>query len=336
MDSTSLSEQPSFIDIDSMRQYVINNYKDNHFQCDQDPFIDFDSNLSRVGVKRFTWENCIQMFKSDIFLKTHSIEQNKQMIEYFYSNREVRINIQQIPFLMDQNNRLQLTQNIYFPIEKIGGSTTTDSNDLFVNKIISDWLNENTQKEIKEWLQELGVVDRTDLTYLNRTIIPNASTYITLENALKTIKILFKLFQDDKIDEKVLNKLKPLKLLTTRGTLVPTERCYFSDQYKPRLPLEDYLKENKDKFLSFDYVTRDISKTENKDLAEWRQFFALLGVQEEICVVEFRRPLSNNMAIEYGFDRSYISISRNSTNGYHSVEAYSGLKNNNVFRAYKK
>ncbi len=29
---------------------------------------------------------------------------------------------------------------------------------------------------------------------------------------------------------------------------------FFSDQYKPRLQLEDYLKTKKDNFLSFDYI----------------------------------------------------------------------------------
>jgi hypothetical protein len=279
------------------------------------------------------------MFKSDLFLETHSIEQNKRMIEYFYSKyskNEAGINMQQIPFLMDHNNRLQLTKNIYFPAETIGDSGTTDSNDLFINKIIFDWLNENTQKEIKEWLQKLGVVDRTDLTYLYRTIIPNASTYITLENALKIIQILFNLFQEDKINEKELDQLKCLKLLTTCGRLIQAERCYFSDQYKPRLPLEDYLKTKEEKFLSFDYVTND--RTKNKNLAEWRRFFAMLGVQEELCPVEFQKKLLNGVAIEYGFYQRYlstidygfyqrsISISRSSTDGHHSVGAYSGLK----------
>jgi len=326
MDLTTLSKQSSFINIDSMHQYVINNYKDSHFKCAEYPFIDFDPNLSRIGVRQFTWNNCIQMFNSDQFIKTHSIEQNKKMIEYFYSKYskfETGINMQQIPFLMDHNNRLQLTKNIYFPAETIGDYGTTDSNDLFVNKIIFDWLNENTQKEIKQWLQNLGVVERTDLTYLYRTIIPNASNYITLENALKIIKVLFKLFQEGKIGKKELNQLKSLKLLTTRGTLASAERCYFSNQYKPRLPLEDYFKTKEEKFLSFDYVTNDICKIENEDLLEWRRFFGMLGVQEELCVVEFQQKLLNYVATEYGFHQSYLS--QWSYQG-HSVEAYSGLK----------
>lgn len=108
-----MSEQESFINIDSMRQYTIDYYKNSSFQCAEYPFINYDSNLHRVGVRQFTWHNCISMFKSDIFLRTHSVEQNIQMIEYFYTkcsnhetSSEIGIHIEQIPFLMDQNNHL--------------------------------------------------------------------------------------------------------------------------------------------------------------------------------------------------------------------------------------
>jgi hypothetical protein len=330
MDSTSLSGQSSFINIHSMQQYVIDYYKNSHFQCAEHPFIDYDSNLSRVGVRQFTWYNCIEMFKSDIFLKTHSIEQNKRMIEYFYTKcsklgtaSELGIHIEQIPFLMDQNNRLLLTKDIYFPAETIGDSGTTDSNDSFVNKLIFNWLNESTQKEIKQWLQKLGVTERTDLTYLNKTIIPNAATYITSENAIKTIKMLFTLFQKNTISKKELDQLKKLKLLTTRKTLISTEQCFFSDQYKPRLLLEEYLKTKEDKFLSYDYVSSNIYRRENEDLSEWRRFFGMLDVQEELHPIEFDQKLTINEAIQQGFHRDYLS--RTSPNGYHLVDAYSGL-----------
>jgi hypothetical protein len=74
------------------------------------------------------------------------------MIEYFYSKCSIggaELDLEQIPFLLDQNNRLQLISKIYFPAETIGDSGTSDSNDLFVNKIIFNWLNEKAQRGIK-------------------------------------------------------------------------------------------------------------------------------------------------------------------------------------------
>ncbi|CAF4960034.1 unnamed protein product [Rotaria sp. Silwood1] len=329
MDSTSMSKQSSFVDINSMREYIHNNNR-YYSQYADYPFIDYDQNLLRVGVRQFTWDECIVMFKSDIFLRTHSPDKNKLMIEYFYSNfskigtaNDININIEQIPFLMDQNNHLQLIKDIYFPAETIGDSGTSDSDNLFINKIIFDWLNEKTQKSIKQWLQTLGVIQRTDLTFLNKTVIPNASTYITSENALKTIKMLFMLFQKHDIEKKELNQLKKLKLLTTRGTLIAAEQCFFCDQYKPRLPLEEYLKAKEDKFLSFDYITSDIFKKENEDLTEWRRFFIMMGVQEELHPIVFNRKLTSYEAVGYGFCDEYLVTT--SPDGKHIVDAFSGL-----------
>ncbi len=125
-----MSKQSSFINIDTMRQYIVNNDR-NHSQYVDYPFIDYDANLSEIGVKEFTWNHCIDMFKSDIFLENHSIEENKRMIECLYTKysktnttNDIDIIIEQIPFLMDQNNHLQLIKDIYFPGETIGDSGT--------------------------------------------------------------------------------------------------------------------------------------------------------------------------------------------------------------------
>jgi hypothetical protein len=297
MDSTLMSKQSSFINIDSMQEYVAG-YS----------FIDYDSNLKELGVKEFTWKNCINMFQSDIFLKTHSTEHNKRMIEYFYS-KSSNIDIQQIPFLIDENNRLQLIKNIYFPGE---------INYLSIHQIIFNWLNENQQKQIKEWLQKLGLKEQNYLTYFREIICDNPSSYITPENAIQTIEMIFRLSQTNDI-KKELSRLKQLKLLTTRGNLIAAEECFFSDQYKPLLPLEEYLKTKEDKFLSFDYVI----KGEKVDLFEWRRFFMMLGVQEELHVIEFPQKLKNNEAIEYGFHPKYLSMI---SGRYYHINAYSGLK----------
>ncbi|CAF4290006.1 unnamed protein product, partial [Rotaria sordida] len=193
-----------------MCEYITNN-DESSSEYANDPFIDYDSNLNQIGVKQFTWEQCINMFKSDIFLKTHSIEENKQMIEYFYrkyskidTDNGMNIDIQQIPFLMDQNNHLQPIKGIYFPTDTIDDKETNDCEYLFANKTIFVWLNEKSQKEIKQWLKGLGVDERADLTYLRRTIIPNVASYITRENTIKTIRMLFILFQKNAITKKEL------------------------------------------------------------------------------------------------------------------------------------
>ncbi|CAF2995219.1 unnamed protein product [Rotaria socialis] len=329
MDSTSMSKQSSFINVDSMREYINNNEK-NPCQYGDDPFIDYDINLNQIGVKTFTWDHCIDMFKSDIFIKTHSTEENKRMIEYFFAkylkidtDNGMNIDIQRIPFLMDQNNHLQLIKNIYFPTDTIGDNGTIDFEYLFVNKKIVTWLSEKAQHSIKKWLTDKGVDERTDLTYLRKTIIPNAASYITQENAIKTIKMLFMLFQKNVITKKELDQLRKLKLLTTRKTLISAEQCFFCDQYKPRLQLEVYLKAKEDVFLSFDYVTNHNDRKEDEDLTEWRRFFIKLGVQEELHLTVFDRKLTSFEAEGYGFSGQYLSSI--SPDRKHKVDAFFGL-----------
>ncbi len=57
-----------------MRQYRIHNEK-NPSQFADHPFIDYNSHLEQIDVKEFTWNQLINMFKSDVFPKNHSIEE---------------------------------------------------------------------------------------------------------------------------------------------------------------------------------------------------------------------------------------------------------------------
>ncbi|CAF4685466.1 unnamed protein product, partial [Rotaria sp. Silwood2] len=135
--------------------------------------------------------------------------------------------------------------------------------------------------------------------------------------------MLFMLFQKNAITKKELDQLKKLKLLTTRGTLISAEQCFFCDQYKPRLQLEEYLKTKEDKFLSFDYVTSHSSRKENEDLIEWRRFFIILGVQEDLHPIVFNRKLTSYEAAGYGFCDDYLSTT--SHDEKHIVDAFFGL-----------
>jgi hypothetical protein len=135
--------------------------------------------------------------------------------------------------------------------------------------------------------------------------------------------MIFRLWEKNSIGKKEFDKLKQLKLLTTRKTLIPAKQCFFSDKYKPRLTLEEFIKTKEDRFLSFDYVSNNIYRTENEDLAEWRRFFTMLGVQEEFHLIKFQDKLSLYEGIQQGLHSKYLS--RISPNGHHFVDAYSGL-----------
>ena len=332
MDSTCLSKEPLFIDVNVMREFVVHHLAHNVASLADQPFIDYDSNLMRIGVRQFTWHNLIDMLQTDLFLKSHTVEQNKLMIEYFYIKYTknlaavgMDIAIEQIPFLMDQNNRLQFIEEIYFPGDTVGESGTTDSDASFLHIKLVDWLNEYQQRQIKQWLQQLGVVERTDLSFLLKTIIPNATTYITPENAIKIVKKLFILFERNFIGKEELNQLKQMKLFTTRGTLFPACECYLSDQFKPQFPLEEYLHKREDQFLSTDYLKNDSPLGQpTNDISEWKRFFLLMGVREEIYTLSFNQKIILQQATQYGFHEEYLL--RCSPNGRRMADGYSGLK----------
>jgi hypothetical protein len=105
--------------------------------------------------------------------------------------------------------------------------------------------------------------------------------------------------------------------------LIPADQCFFSDQYKPRFSLEEYLKTEEDKFLSFDYVHSDIPRKENEDLAEWRGFFIMLGVHEELHPMVFNRKLTSYEAASFGFRDEYLLTP--SPDRKHTVDAFYGL-----------
>lgn len=316
LDQTSMSKHSSFINLNAMREFIENIYS---HEFHDDPFIDYDQNLEAIGVRKLTWKECIQMFQSDLFNRLHSIDDNKQMIKYFceHFRSTDEIDIQQIPFLFDQKHRLQIIQNIYFPQETFDENTTELADESFVHPEICSWLNNKAQKTIKLWLQQSGVLERTDLTYLFKTIIPNAAHFTTKENAIPTIRVLFKLFQANTITKTDLDKLRKLKLLTTKYNLLSADRCFFSDKYKPRLAFEEFLNDKQDQFLSFDYVN------ENVDPTEWRQFFLAFGVQEELHPIVFQQRLTYHQAVQYGFREQFLIAKSPDTK--HRVDAFAGL-----------
>ncbi|CAF1950707.1 unnamed protein product [Rotaria magnacalcarata] len=135
---------------------------------------------------------------------------------------------------------------------------------------------------------------------------------------------LFALFQKGTIGKEELSQLNTLKLLTTHGTLIPAERCYFSNSYDPRLPLEEYLKTVEDMFLSPNYLRNSIFCTGKEDLDEKRRFFSFMGVRENLFLIKCDTILATDKALQYGFCSNYLLTY--SPNGRRMANAYSGLR----------
>ena len=149
-------------------------------------------------------------------------------------------------------------------------------------------------------MQTLGATEKTDLTYITQTILPQIDTYITLENALQTIQELFVLYRKGELKEDLINKLSRIKLLTQKGSLRPAIECYLADIYSPRLQLEEILDE--DIFVNKSYCI----KISEKD--EWKRFLKMLGTKECTTLITYSNKSYNHSLISDGFVREYFEF----------------------------
>jgi len=114
--------------------------------------------------------------------------------------------------------------------------------------------------------------------------------------ALETIQTIYYLYKKENIDRH-LEKLINLKLLTTKGNLIPASQCYFSNVYQPILEIENMLDD--DIFLSQDYLILD------NDIDEIKRFFKKIGAQEQI------EPLKLNDKINTSILSSSFELKNN-------------------------
>ena len=249
------------------------------------PYTEYGNPIKRLGVKAFEWKDLPKLLSSPSFNQKHNTTNNKLLIQFLHDKAiEVKeekhitdSNLKDWTFILDHKGKLQKPESIYFPPK--GESTWNDpeSELSYIHPDILSWLNGNIV--ITTWLQNIGVVEKTDLTYLIKTIIPNANSYITNENAISIIQWLFNLYLKEEIGREELSQLNELKLLTKNNLLLPAQECYLSDEYIPRLQLEKNC--TKDIFITSSYIIGGSS------IKEWRRFFSFMGAKEGIETINF-------------------------------------------------
>lgn len=288
-DFTFLSNS-AFVGDNNMRQYVIQ--KDRKASITLNPFVahtDFGNKFKELGVSTFDWEDMPGLFQFPQFKQNHTVSNNIELIKYFKYLID-KENIRKVSnkiissweFIYDHKAEFKSPSQIYFPAPDDNHWNEPDSELSFLHPEILNWLFTSTDHRI--WLSTLGVTEKTDLSYLNKTILANPSAFITFENAIPAIQTIYKLYLSHEVDEKLLSQLGELKILTRNCNLVAANRCYFSDVYRPRLPLEALITE--DIFVSESYL----SNRSNKD--EWRRFFKMMGVKEGIEIISYKDQTS--------------------------------------------
>jgi len=302
LDYTNLSEK-NFIGSDIIRKFIIDKNKNN--SINKNPFIKntkFNKYLEKLDISTFKIKDILPFFSFEEFSNNHSIDDNIQLIEYFKNLVDIKDKyisedkIKEWNFILDDKHQLNYPDSIYLSITE---NNNEDSNISFVHKEIQEWLLKNT--DIKKWLDKIGLVEKTDISFLEKTIIPNSETYATIENSLSTMQDIFKLYSKNIIDKEILNKLSDLKLITKKGNLLKASDCYFSNNYNPKLKIEETISE--DIFLNEDYLVLD------KDVDEIKRFFKYIGLKEEIEIINFEEKISQSELIKkYNFQEDYFKI----------------------------
>ncbi len=151
---------------------------------------------------------------------------------------------------------------------------------------------------MRAWVEQLGVVEKTDISFITKTIIPNSERYINKENAIQAIQNIFSLYKKNELNSGLLAQLSNLKLLTIKGKLVAAKNCFLSKNYSPRLEIEEILED--DVFVSAAYMD------DGADRDEWKRFFKFLKVSDGIVCVKFEDRVDKNSLIANGFRKEYF------------------------------
>lgn len=304
VDFTSLSDK-NFIEKNSIkffttsRSNTVVSIEDKQFAKNKQFFSEF----KRLGAISFEWNDLKLFLSSEKFIATHTISNNIELIKFLrticLSEKYVAISesiCSELPFIWDQKNVLNYPNRVCFPVAGDDNWNNPDNELSFVHQELQDWLVNDMAS--RQWLEKLGITERTDTTYIAQNILPNAGSYITKDNAIQTIRELFGLYMKGELKKDLIIQLADLKLLTLNDTLCPAKECYLSDYYNPRLESEKIL--DKDIFVSRFYCENSLEKD------EWKMFFKMLGVQEGISEIKYINKNSISSLVDLGFKNEYF------------------------------
>lgn len=260
--------------------------------------------LKKLGVASFGWKEFKLFLNSKYFKETHSVEKNIELIRFLRlccNSEEVKDVTKEyvcnIPFIWDHKDHINYPKQVCFPAAADDENWDNVENELsFVHKYILSWLLQ--ELEIKNWLESLGVKEKTDITYIIQNILPYASSYINKDNAISEIKKLFSLYRKGDLKENLIKQLCEIKLMTNKNTLLEASKCYLSDFYNPRLKIENIL--NEDMFISEEYCYNA------KEKSEWRRFFEILGVKDGINPILFKEKETKTELLNYGIKKDFF------------------------------
>lgn len=312
IDFTFLSEK-DFIGESVIKNYL--NESKKHFAQNTG----FGGKFKKLGASSFDWNNFPSFLDSTSFNQHLTATKNILLIKHLKTiseskkTKEIDVDfLKKISFIKDHKNNVKSPGQVCFPSADDLNWNNPDSELSFLHGEILNWLNSDI--EYRDWLENLGVVERTDITYVTQTIIPNIDTYITFDNAIEAIQELFRWYRKGELTELLIRELSSIKLLTQKKSLRPAKDCFFSEYYAPHLRIENIVEE--DFFISESYCLQNIDKE------EWKRFFKFLGVKENIEILEFSQKTPNAELMHQGFNERYFSENDKKHTFWNTYTAY--------------
>lgn len=315
IDSTFLSEK-DFIGEKAVKSYVCRslNYEEsiNKKFIKSNPYSQYIYDLCFF---KFTWNDFSKFLLSSYFYEEHNEFKNIRLILHLkklYDKNPKKYDdrfIKSLPFIWNHKRKLSYPEQVCIPTPDDTNWNNPESELMFLHEVIQKTIKVN--QELYKWLENLGVKEKTDVTYIRQNIIPNIESISTLENTHNLITDLFFLYKKGVLDDALLNDLSKIKILTQKGSLIPVKECYLSNYYKPRVELEMLIQ--KDFFISEEYC-------ENKlEIDEWKRFFKKLGAKEGISILNYLDKYNKQQLLSKGIKDEYFNEDNKKFKPFQSV-----------------
>lgn len=303
IDYTFLSDT-DFIGKEVIKEYIKSRDSVNLDCClNFSKYLQFHNQFKELGAKVFEWNEMKNFLCSKSFLYCYTSENNIKLIEHFKSladNKKVNDvtneMLKTLPFILDHKNILNYPSSVCFPTSADKNWNNQDSELNFLNIKLQEWL--RTDINTRKWLNNLGIKEKTDVTYINQNIIPNINNYINNTNAISAIRDLFSLYENDRLNKHLMKKLNRIKLLTNNDSLLPAKKCFLSNFYNPRVQFEGCLK--------LDIYVNKCYCEKKEDKNKWKKFLMELGVKEGIKIKNFKERENKSALEKYGIEKMYL------------------------------
>jgi hypothetical protein len=246
--------------------------------------------LEKIGVNELNEQQLQAFFSSDYINAFITSANNGSILDFL---RPFDLNdatgkwytvVTNNKLIINQDGVLDYIKRVCFPV-------SIDTEHGFENKLINNEVFETIEsnKELIDWLEKLGVTDPGSIAYLEKEIIGRIDKSVNDVNYLDITTFIFNLHKDKKLTDNHYLDLQELPLKTSKG-FNKANQTVLSSLYNPTtdfskvLPNESYLVE--------DYLSISSSQ-------EVKTFFKQINVIDDIEFIKSSKKLSSELPEKY-------------------------------------